>query len=354
MLALATVAVAGLGAAAASPASDLEWLSEPLGQSVAGSPAAGAESPETVEAATPAPTPSPTETAEGQAQDSPRSALTPSPPGPSATPSTAPAVEPVGPPQPETESSLETESLAESGGEGDTSPETVRDRDGEASEDAPGASQDDATKAERIAAAQRKLAEAGYYPGNVDGEAGPRTSMAVMAFQKVNNLSVDGVLGPNTQQALRTPRKPELRGGPPTRIEVNLSKQVLYWVEDGELKRIMPVSSGNGETYTTDDGGTARALTPAGHFEIERRVEGLRDAPLGVLYNPMYFLRGWAIHGSNSVPAYPASHGCVRLPRWDAAWLFDQAPNGTDVYLYGGEHTFSAGSDAAGTDTPAA
>ena len=32
------------------------------------------------------------------------------------------------------------------------------------------------------------------------------------------------------------------------------------------------------------------------------------------MYNPLYIVGGIAIHGSLDVPAYPASHGCIRVP----------------------------------------
>lgn len=204
-----------------------------------------------------------------------------------------------------------------------------------------------------VAAAQERLAELRYYVGPIDGQEGPQLQSALMAFQKVHGLSADGVLGPATFAALETPRQPTLRGGEANRVEVDLSLQVLYLVKSGQLERILPVSSGNGATYQGSNGGTAVSLTPVGTYRVERRIRGLREAPLGSLYDPLYFYRGWAIHGSNSVPAYPASHGCVRVTRWDATWLFDRVPNGTQVILYGGSHVFTAGSDAPGTDTPA-
>lgn len=54
------------------------------------------------------------------------------------------------------------------------------------------------------------------------------------------------------------------------------------------------------------------------------------------------------------MPAYPASHGCVRLTRWDAVWLAGQVFNGTQVLLYGGTHTFRAGQELSevGTTEP--
>jgi hypothetical protein len=39
-------------------------------------------------------------------------------------------------------------------------------------------------------------------------------------------------------------------------------------------------------------------------------------------------------HRYYSVPTYPASHGCVRVPIWEADWLYDQSPVGERVYVY--------------------
>lgn len=200
---------------------------------------------------------------------------------------------------------------------------------------------------------QRQLTEQRYYIASIDGERGPALRSAVMAFQKVNGLRADGVVGKATLAALKAPRKPVLRGtGSADRVEVDLTKQVLYVVKGGVVSRVLPVSSGNGETYLQKSGAKARALTPTGYFTVQRRIIGERKADLGTLYDPQYFYRGWAIHGSNSVPAYPASHGCIRVTRTDATWLLRQIGVGTQVYLYGGTHTFTAGSSAPGTDNP--
>lgn len=195
-----------------------------------------------------------------------------------------------------------------------------------------------------LVAAQQRLTELGYLVGAIDGEQGQQTTAALMAFQAVNGIQVDGVLGPQTTATLAEPlASPALRDGPATRLEVDLDRQVLHLVEGGERVVTLKVSSGNGATYRRPDGSSARSRTPVGSFTIERRIAGLREssAGLGTLYDPMYFHRGFAIHGSNSVPAGPASHGCVRVSRADAVWLFERVPNGTPVVLYGGQHTFT-------------
>ena len=189
---------------------------------------------------------------------------------------------------------------------------------------------------------QQLLREYGFLIGPVDGELGQQTTAAIMAYQQVNGLAVDGVVGPRTKEALRAGSvEPELAGGPDDRIEVDLDAQLLHLVEDGQRVVTLKVSSGSGEGYETGGGGTARALTPVGRFVIERRIHGVREAPLGRLYDPLYFHRGFAVHGSPSVPAHPASHGCVRISMADAAWLIQQVPDGVPVHLYGGTHVFA-------------
>jgi peptidoglycan hydrolase-like protein with peptidoglycan-binding domain len=222
-----------------------------------------------------------------------------------------------------------------------------------ASTPSPTASPKPAAPSYDVKAVQTQLAALHYYAGAIDGDRGARLRSAVMAFQKVNGLSADGSVGTRTLAALKAPRKPVLRGsGSGVRVEVDLTRQVLYVVKDGVISRILPVSSGSGKTYHTKNGNTATALSPVGRYAIQRRIIGERKADLGTLYDPQYFYRGWAIHGSNSVPAYPASHGCIRVTRTDAKYLLEAIHNGTQVYIYGGSHTFTAGSSAPGTNDP--
>ncbi|MEX0836231.1 MAG: L,D-transpeptidase family protein [Nitriliruptor sp.] len=192
--------------------------------------------------------------------------------------------------------------------------------------------------------AQARLKELGYLVGAADGEVGQQTTSALMAFQAVNGLAVDGQLGPQTFAALDNPnREPALRGGAANRIEVDMDRQVLHLVEGGKRVTTMKVSTGRGGTFESEAGETLRAETPVGTFTIDRRIAGEKPSSYGIgsMWDPMYFHGPWAIHGSPTVPAGPASSGCVRVAMADGRWLFDRVPNGTPVVLYGGVHVFT-------------
>ena len=47
-----------------------------------------------------------------------------------------------------------------------------------------------------------------------------------------------------------------------------------------------------------------------------------------------YFIRGYAIHGYASVPTYPASHGCVRVPIPDAMSIYNWVRLGDRIDTY--------------------
>lgn len=53
-----------------------------------------------------------------------------------------------------------------------------------------------------VARLQQRLTEAGYSCGPVDGKFGPSTYQAVVSFQKSNNCTADGIVGPKTRAVL--------------------------------------------------------------------------------------------------------------------------------------------------------
>ena len=68
--------------------------------------------------------------------------------------------------------------------------------------------------------------------------------------------------------------------------------------------------------------------------EFGRRVDGWREAPLGRLYNPVYFHEGYAVHGASSVHDHPASHGCVRIPMGIAAYFPSLVDTGETIEVF--------------------
>ncbi|HVJ88898.1 MAG TPA: peptidoglycan-binding domain-containing protein [Labilithrix sp.] len=49
---------------------------------------------------------------------------------------------------------------------------------------------------------QDALTKLGFHPGEIDGKNGPNTQRAVRAFQAHMSIGIDGIVGPETRQAL--------------------------------------------------------------------------------------------------------------------------------------------------------
>ena len=58
------------------------------------------------------------------------------------------------------------------------------------------------SQGEKVWKLQEKLQALGYYEGEVDGQFGPGTRDAVIAFQQKNGLDADGLAGEETQRVL--------------------------------------------------------------------------------------------------------------------------------------------------------
>lgn len=165
------------------------------------------------------------------------------------------------------------------------------------------------------------------------------TADAVVAFQKATGLPRTGRATQDVADALTTsrPSDPLVPGGGPTRVEIDLPRQILLLYQNDVLFRVLPVSTASGKRFC--QGGRCRtAVTPAGSFRVGYRISGWRKSPLGRMYRPVYYMVGIgvAIHGSHHVPPEPVSHGCVRIPMAAAEWFPDYVPDGTPVYVLDG------------------
>lgn len=156
----------------------------------------------------------------------------------------------------------------------------------------------------------------------VTGVEDERTGVAVLAFEKWARLPRDGRLDPAAVSALlRAARpRPAERLGAGKRVEVLLDRQLALLIEDDRVQRVVHISTG------------AYGRTPAGSFRVYRKETMSWSVPFSV-WMPWasYFVGGIAFHEYPSVPVYPASHGCVRVNRFDARTLFAFAGYGTPV-----------------------
>jgi hypothetical protein len=171
---------------------------------------------------------------------------------------------------------------------------------------------------------QQRLTGLHYDVGGVDGIFGYNTLHAVYAFQKVQRIGIDGIVGPITWSKLTSPYRPRARYyRSAAAVEVNLTLRVVYLTRSGAVTRILDASPGKSSTPT-----------PTGSFSIYRRINGWHLSPLGWMWRPNYFYRGYALHGSSSVPTYAASHGCVRVtvPAMNRAW--SRLYIGERLYVY--------------------
>jgi hypothetical protein len=169
-----------------------------------------------------------------------------------------------------------------------------------------------------VLALERRLAELRFALRRVDSTYGTDTFEAVLAFQKLHGLARTGRVDAALWGRLATAAIPRPRSPGGTRIEVDRTRQLLFEIDHGEVRRVVHVSTG------------ATGNTPLGTWHVYRKVTGFD----WVLWYPMYFLRGFAIHGYPSVPAYPASHGCVRVPMWIAPVLFAGHGYGATITVY--------------------
>ena len=168
------------------------------------------------------------------------------------------------------------------------------------------------SKGSAVTTLQKRLNALGYWCGNPDGTFGAQTKQAVLAVQKVAGLARDGVVGARSWDALNRGVRPSSRRGG-NRIEVDKNRQIVMVVRGGSVKYIFNTSTGSGQMFTYY-GRRIKAVTPSGEYKTYRSVtSGWDYGSLGGLYRPFYFNGGIALHGSNDIPAYPASHGCCRM-----------------------------------------
>jgi hypothetical protein len=151
---------------------------------------------------------------------------------------------------------------------------------------------------------------------------GGKTGRGVLAYRKVNDMSrsmragaglVKSVFAGKGGYEVRHP-------GAGEHVEAPLSKQVLVFAKGDKPFAIYPISSGKSSTPTV-----------TGHFEFIRQEPGYNSHGM---YYSFYFYGGYAVHGYESVPDYPASHGCLRTFIADQPEIYNRIHFGEDIFIW--------------------
>ena len=207
---------------------------------------------------------------------------------------------------------------------------------------------------ELVTPLQERLTELGYYTGPISGNFLGNTRNAVKAFQKQNGLTVDGVVGEATWNAIfndpdvvlpdDTPRPTATPEPPAFHILVDVNNQVttVYGRDAaGEytvVVRQMLCSTGT-KSNPSDvgdwvlNGKTARwCYFPkwGGHAQYWTRING-SIAFHSVVYNSVNTM-DLSVSSYNNL-GKRASHGCIRLTVADAKWIYDNCGAGTTVTI---------------------
>ena len=156
----------------------------------------------------------------------------------------------------------------------------------------------------------------------VGGGYGGATARAVLAYRKTNNMkrptrANSRIFSRGFRGRGRfRPRHP--RAG--YHVEFDWSRQVLAFVSRGRAIAVYHASSGKPSTPTV-----------FGTFRFYRKQPGTNSH--GMVHSN-YFIGGYAIHGYASVPTYPASHGCIRVPIPNAKAIDNRIRLGMTIFVY--------------------
>lgn len=168
---------------------------------------------------------------------------------------------------------------------------------------------------------KKAMREMGYI-ANSGSCFGAKTARGVLAYRKVNDMTrsmragkglVKSVFGGKGGYEVRHP-------GAGKHVEAPLSKQVLVFAKGDRPYAIYPISSGKPSTPTV-----------TGHFTFIRTEPGYNSHGM---YYSFYFYGGYAIHGYESVPDYPASHGCLRTFIADQPEIYNRISYGEDIFIW--------------------
>jgi hypothetical protein len=151
---------------------------------------------------------------------------------------------------------------------------------------------------------------------------GDKTARGVLAYRKVNGMAGSYRAGAGLVKSAFS-GKGEYHPVHPAageHLEVPLSKQVLVFAKGDKPFAVYPISSGKSSTPTV-----------TGHFTFIRQEPGYNSHGM---YYSFYFYGGYAVHGYESVPDYPASHGCIRTFIADQPEIYNRINFGESIFVF--------------------
>lgn len=151
---------------------------------------------------------------------------------------------------------------------------------------------------------------------------GGKTGRGVLAYRKANGLTRSSRAGKGLVKRVFAGRGAYRvrHPGAGRHVEASLSRQVLVFAEGDRPYAVYPISSGKSSTPTV-----------TGHFTFIRTEPGYNSHGM---YYSWYFYGGYAVHGYESVPDYPASHGCIRTFIADQPEIYNRIEYGESIFVY--------------------
>ncbi len=151
---------------------------------------------------------------------------------------------------------------------------------------------------------------------------GGKTGRGVLAYRKVNGMTRSSRAGKGLVKRVFAGRGEYkvLHPNAGEHLEAPLSKQVLVFAKGDKPFAVYPVSSGKSSTPTV-----------TGHFTFVRTEPGYNSHGM---YYSFYFYGGYAVHGYESVPDYPASHGCIRTFIADQPEIYNRINYDESIFVF--------------------
>lgn len=217
----------------------------------------------------------------------------------------------------------------------------------------------EAATSSQIAEAQRILTKFAIPTGPVDGIWGPQTAQGMCTFRQISGLTPSrGGLTDTDLAKLRSYNSwysrlgsipAPARNGRSTYLLANETCQTMVYARGGVYVKVFRISTGkagynspNGNYWlgATYPGWSCSTLFPESCYlhsagaNAWYNTKGVKYSKYGNMYNKRSFSGSYMLHGSGSVPTYPASHGCIRVSVANSDWLYRNVSNASGTVYF--------------------